>query len=144
MKTMALNEAGPATRSRSSALRRGQTEERVERGSSPVENGGVSARRHDGPAATPAARALAATEEETVALGSGAESGGDRGRRRRCSALQLDGEWRRTTTEQRRRRWHDKTQQRRTAAFGRERFRQRRSECRRLLLTHARDRHCHP
>jgi hypothetical protein len=47
MKTMALNEAGPATRSRSSALRRGQTEERVERGSSPVENGGVSARRHD-------------------------------------------------------------------------------------------------
>jgi hypothetical protein len=47
MKTMVLNEAGPATRSRSSALRHGQTEERVERGSSPVENGGVSARRHD-------------------------------------------------------------------------------------------------
>jgi hypothetical protein len=87
MKTMALNEAKPATRSRSSALRRGQTEERVERGSSPVENGGVSARWHDGPAATPAARAPATTEEETVALGSGVESGDDRGRRRRCSVL---------------------------------------------------------
>jgi hypothetical protein len=43
MKTMELNEAEPTTRSCSSMLRRGQTEERVERGSSPVENGSVSA-----------------------------------------------------------------------------------------------------
>jgi hypothetical protein len=43
MNTMALNEAGLATRSRGSTLRRRQTEERVERGSSPVENGGISA-----------------------------------------------------------------------------------------------------
>jgi hypothetical protein len=126
MKTMVLNDAGPATRSRSSALRRGQTKERVERGSSPVENGGVSARRHGGPAAIPTARDLATTEEETVALGSGADIGGNRGRRRRCSALQLDGERRRTTTEQQRRRCRGKTQQRRTAAFDLERFRQRR------------------
>jgi hypothetical protein len=79
MKTMALNEAGPATRSRSSALRRGQTEERVERGPSPVENGGVSARRHNGPAATPAARAPATIEE----------GGGDA---RRCNLMASGGE----------------------------------------------------
>jgi hypothetical protein len=46
-----------------------------------VENGGVLARWHDGQAATPAARAPATTEEETVALGSGVESGDEVGGR---------------------------------------------------------------
>jgi hypothetical protein len=42
---------------------------------------------HGGPTVIPAARALATAEEETVVLGSGAESGSDlRGRRRRWRA----------------------------------------------------------
>jgi hypothetical protein len=65
---------------------------------------------HGGPAATPAARAPATAEEETVALSSGVESGGDlRGRRRRWRAGTGRGgqRWRAADAYPReRRRWH--------------------------------------